>query len=612
VRRATADILQRESHLRDSEAKFRSYIDNSPEGIFVLDENGRYLEVNRAAIDMTGYAEAELLAMCVTDLLPPDSAAIALQYFQTMKEQGHVSGELEFLHKNGERRWRSVDAVKLSATRFLGFTKDISGRKNAEEKLRLQSMVLDQIQDTVTVTDTRGIITYVNQAQATVFRCSREDLVGKSVVSYGHDPSRGATQQEIIEETLAGGQWRGEIINIDANGLPIVIDCRTTLVRDETGRVVGMCGIGTEITERKQADELLKKSEESFRGVFETSPTGIAIVDFESQRFVRANKSFLGIVGYSEEELLTKSVHDITHPDDRALEQQKLLERLDEPSKVFFLEKRYLRKDGTVRWVQVTGDVIRTDSGTQSALANVIDVTESKRAKTALQASLAEKEVLLREVHHRVKNNLASIVGLIELQRSSLEEPKAVKMLVELGERVRSMSLIHEKLYKSESLSKINCQEYLDELIFQLRCSYESSEVSFDVTADGVEMPLDSAVPCALIVNELVTNALKYAFPDKMPRTGTGGCRIRVLLARENETYTLSVADNGVGLPEGVDLISAKTLGLVLVRMLGQHQLGGTYHLDQDQGTRFTLTFSHEDSPCAGANGLPQATETIT
>lgn len=592
IRRATADILHREDCLRQSETKFRGYIDNSPEGIFVLDEDGRYLEVNRAATDMTGYTEAELLAMCIRDLAPPDSAAIAARYFQTLKEQGYVSGELEFLRKNGERRWRSVNAVKLSETRFLGFTKDISERKNHEEKLRLQSMVLDQIQDAVTVTDTRGIITYVNQAETTILGCSKEDLIGKSVESYGHDPSRGGTQQEIIEETLTRGSWRGEIINFDANGRPIVIDCRTTLVRDEAGRVVGMCGIGTDITERKKADELLKKSEEVLRGIFETSPTGIAVVDFESQRFKKANTSFLDIVGYSEEELLSKSVRDITHPDDLALEQQKIRERLRDPSTVFLLEKRYIRKDGTVCWVQVTGDVIRTDSGPLSAVANVIDITESKRAKAALQASLAEKEVLLREVHHRVKNNLASIAGLIELQRCSLQEPHTVKILVELGERIRSMSLIHEKLYQSQSLSKIDCQEYLDDLVSHLRCSYQSSGIVFDVTAAGVEMPLDCAVPCALIINELVTNALKYAFPDGKPGSGSGECRIRVQLARENERYILSVADNGIGLPEGYDWLTAKTLGLVLVRMLGRHQLGGSYQLDLDQGTQFTLTFS--------------------
>jgi PAS domain S-box-containing protein len=325
--------------------------------VFVTDENGCCLEVNRAACAMTGYTEAELLAMCIKDLFQPEHAA-ASHYFQTLKKNGALSCEVEFLHKNGTIRWRSIDAVKLSDTCYLGFTKDVTERKKAEE---------------------------------------------------------------------------------------------------------------------------------------------------------------------------------------------------------------------------------------------------------FLQASLAEKEVLLREVHHRVKNNLASIVGLIDLQRSAIQEPHAVKMLVELSERIRSMSLVHEKLYRSESLSQINCQEYLDDLIFQLRCSYETRDVHFEVTAEGVEMPLDIAVPFGLIINELVTNALKYAFPDKKPRTGTGDCRIRVLLAQKNETYTLSVADNGVGLPEGFDWITAKTLGLVLVRMLGQHQLGGTYELNQEQGTRFTLTCSAGNIPCVRGTNPPHA-----
>jgi two-component sensor histidine kinase len=227
------------------------------------------------------------------------------------------------------------------------------------------------------------------------------------------------------------------------------------------------------------------------------------------------------------------------------------------------------------------------------SVLTVFDVTERRAEEDSLKASLVQKEVLLREVHHRVKNNLASIIGLIDLQRSAIQEPDAVKMLVELSERIRSMSLVHEKLYHSESLSIIDCQDYLDDLIFQLRCSYESRDVHFDVTAAGVEMPLDSAVPCALIINELVTNALKYAFPDKRSRTGNGECRISVCLTRgDPHSYTLSVADNGVGLPAGLEWTKTKTLGLLLVKMLGQHQLGGTYELNQDQGTRFTLTFA--------------------
>lgn len=341
-----------------------------------------------------------------------------------------------------------------------------------------------------------------------------------------------------------------------------------------------------------EAEGDLRARADRFRRVFDCSPIGIAVIDAESRTFVDVNKSFMDLVGYTGQELQAKSVAEILHPDDW-LNQEKIPASAGCPSRDVSSEKRFIRKDGVIRWVHVTEAVLPPDSGEALAVLTVFDVTGHRQAEEKLTASLAEKEVLLREVHHRIKNNLSSIIGLIDLQRSAIQEPDTVKMLAELSDRIRSMSLVHEKLYHSGSLSMIDCQDYLDDLIFQLRCSYESQGIHFDVTAADVEMPLESVVPCALIINELVTNALKYAFPNKRPRTENADCRITVSLTREEpRSYTLSVADNGVGLPVGLNWKKTKTMGLLLVRMLGQHQLGGTYQLDQDQGTRFTLTFS--------------------
>jgi two-component sensor histidine kinase len=164
--------------------------------------------------------------------------------------------------------------------------------------------------------------------------------------------------------------------------------------------------------------------------------------------------------------------------------------------------------------------------------------------------------------------------------------------MADLSSRVKAMSLVHEKLYQSKSLAKIDFQDYIQSLISHLRTSFGSPGISCDIQASGVEMPLDLAVPCGMIINELVTNALKYAFPKKEPTPGKGGDRIEVVMSHDSGTFVLSIADNGAGLPAGFDLKTAKNLGLVLVRMLGQHQLGGRYEVDHRNGTRFTLTFS--------------------
>ncbi|MEE4136438.1 MAG: sensor histidine kinase, partial [Desulforhopalus sp.] len=152
------------------------------------------------------------------------------------------------------------------------------------------------------------------------------------------------------------------------------------------------------------------------------------------------------------------------------------------------------------------------------------------------------------------------------------------------------MSLIHEKLYRSENLARIDFQHYLTALISHLRTSYGSGQIQCWSEAVGVEMPLDLAVPCGMIVNELVTNALKYAFPPGWTAAGNAGC-IRVVIGQEKDGYTLSVTDNGIGLPPGFDWTAANTMGMVLIRMLGGHQLGGTFSFEQQEGLSVTLRF---------------------
>jgi two-component sensor histidine kinase len=209
-----------------------------------------------------------------------------------------------------------------------------------------------------------------------------------------------------------------------------------------------------------------------------------------------------------------------------------------------------------------------------------------------LRNSLVEKETLLREVHHRVKNNLASIIGLLELQQSRQIEPDNIALLTELGNRIRSMALVHEMLYQSGTLARIDFSAYLRALIGNLRDAFNTAgKIEVRVAADGVWMDLDAAIPCGLIVNELVVNAFKYAFPDHRPRPGASACEISITVIQEDSVYQLTVADNGIGLPADVDWKTTQSLGLQLVRMLGRHQLQGQLELDCGHGVSFSLRF---------------------
>jgi two-component sensor histidine kinase len=256
-------------------------------------------------------------------------------------------------------------------------------------------------------------------------------------------------------------------------------------------------------------------------------------------------------------------------------------------------EYRFRTPAGKTTWVFGLAAPQRDDTGTIVQYIGVnTDITTQKQTEERLTVALQEKDVLLREVHHRVKNNMAAIIGLFNLQRQNIVEPQVQTILGELSSRVKAMSLVHEKLYRSESLTRIDFQDYLQSLILHLQTSFSAPGIRFEAKAFGVEVPLDLAVPCGMIVNELITNAIKYAFPGERPATaGRDNC-ILITMSRDNDILSLSVADNGIGLPPGFDFDTSKTIGLALVRMLGRHQLGGQYTIERNGGTRFTLAFS--------------------
>lgn len=216
-----------------------------------------------------------------------------------------------------------------------------------------------------------------------------------------------------------------------------------------------------------------------------------------------------------------------------------------------------------------------------------------------LRASLDEKGVLLREVHHRVKNNLASIVGLINLQKKTLADPAIRAEFDELGGRIHSMALVHEMLFKSLTMGRIDVHGYFEALASHLSDAFDpGGAIRLTVDAQVVDMDLDNAIPCGLIANELVTNAFKYAFPGGLPRPGEKECEIAVTVSWNGSEYTLEVRDNGVGIPAGFNLDTAPSLGLQLVEMLGRRQLGGQVELDRAGGTTVRLRFSPR-SPAA-------------
>jgi two-component sensor histidine kinase len=253
-------------------------------------------------------------------------------------------------------------------------------------------------------------------------------------------------------------------------------------------------------------------------------------------------------------------------------------------------EYRMLHKNsGDIVWVKDIVHVVVGSKGPEKLQGVFIDITGSKQKEQALRKSLEEKDVLLREVHHRVKNNMAVISALLNMQSAYIKNPEDLEMLKESQGRIMAMALVHEKIYKTESFVEIDVEEYLHSLAESIRSSLAGgSKVDVKYDVENVSMSIDFLIPCGLIVNELLTNSFKHAF------NGTGRPEIRIKLELiDNKDIRLSISDNGAGLPDGFDVNQTTGLGLKLVTALCK-QIMGTLEYKSDHGTAFTLIFPKE------------------
>ncbi|WBF08537.1 sensor histidine kinase [Methanothermobacter thermautotrophicus] len=336
-------------------------------------------------------------------------------------------------------------------------------------------------------------------------------------------------------------------------------------------------------TKEKQLQEELEEKEKLYRTIFENTGAATTIVD-EDTTIILANREFERLSGYSGDEIEgKKSWTEFVVDEDleRMTEYHKL--RIRDPS---LAPRRYTfrfqNRHGEVRHMQMIVDMI---PGTTKSVTSMIDITEIKEAEENLRRSLNEKEILLREVHHRVKNNLQIISSLLNLQSLGTEGEDVREVLMESQGRIKVMAMIHEHLYRSESLASINFRDYVERLVEDIIISHGTGIMKV-IEVDDIKPDIDTAIPLGLIINELVTNSVKYAFPD-----GTGTVTVRI--RSHDDEVSLVVADDGVGLPEDIEPENTDTLGLSLVSILTA-QLDGTLTIRRDHGTEFRISFPAE------------------
>jgi PAS domain S-box-containing protein len=459
----------------------------------------------------------------------------------------------------------------------------IQALEKSEKQIRA---LVEAIPDSIYFKDKEGRNLVVNKAYEKLVGRVREDIIGK-------------TDEEILPPRLVeechtsdkkvlktGKNFHGEEKFLNPNGELTFFETTKSPILDEQGNIVGLVGVSRDITERKKTDAALEESEERYRDLVEKA--GIAIlIDDRDGNFKYVNERYAELFGYSEKELENQSIRSVVHSDDMDMVMRYHNNRIQGKRAPSRYEFTGVKKDGSIIYLEVDAQAIKKGKRIVGTRSYIWDITPRKMAEKKLKVSLQEKEVLLREIHHRVKNNLQIISSLLNLQSRHIKDRPSLDMFQESRHRVRSMALVHEKLYRSEDMAKVDFREYILSLASHLFMAYgiNSTSIKLDVDVKDVYLDINTSIPCGLIINELISNALKHAF------RGRKHGKIRIVLQPQNrDKIKMVVSDDGMGLPKRVDVTKTESLGLQLVIMLVE-QLQGTLSVDRNRGTSFEIIF---------------------
>jgi len=620
---------------------FFEILENAPDVIFNLTPEGVITYINPAFETLTGWKCGEWIGSPLSDLFVDDRGGDAVRDSLKFENGGQRRVIEADMRLNGGSSLNVEISVSVCTQEgkhavIVGSIRDNTGRKRSDDAHALQEKRIRSLYE-ISAAPGMGI-----DAQLVETLKTGADMLGMEVAGVGRVSGKNYTVLYYYDER--GTAKQGLEYDVEKTYCKITLDADDVIAIDHMGRseyrdkecykslgiesyvavplridgkvfgtlyfasprprkgpftttdkdFIRLMGrwIGTMI-ERKRAADMLSEKEELYRTLVENAHDLIIEIMYDG-RIMYASSNHKEILGYDPGELLGKNVFELMHPEDRSVIMSAFIQGFGRGAAGRGVY-RYMHKDGEWRWFEATGKPFRTSTGEIRAIIDTRDITERKKNEEQIQESLQQKESLLREIHHRVKNNLQVISSLLSLESDYAKDKESLARFYESQNRISTIALIHEKLYQSRNIDEIKMLDYITDLTRNLLRVYKDLGGNIDVQINAYDISIDTdrAIPCGLIINELFSNCLKHAFRDSASEEISRKRRNKITVEINSDTdgfLNLSVKDNGVGFPGHLDVRNTDTLGLQLVTTLAD-QLKGKIEVANDNGAAFTVVF---------------------